>query len=90
MQEPTTFPWPEVLSGEIRGRTEADLADMCGKPHEVAGDIRIYRFGQDVPEGTLGDPRSVTVQLWLDEGAVAHAWLRLVFAEDLDYQEILW
>lgn len=86
----TTFPFREVLSGVIRGKTEADLLDMCGKPNTVEGNLRIYRFGKDVPQGTMGNPEQVVIQFLMDDGCVGHAWLYLKFSDHFDYQEVLW
>ena len=86
----TTFPFREVLSGGIRGKTEADLLDMCGAPDIVEGDLFIYRFGKDVPPGTMGDPEQVVIQILMDDGRVGHAWLYLKFSDHLNYQEVLW
>jgi hypothetical protein len=66
-----------------------EMTELAGAPDDLNGDIWVYRMGRDVPEGTLGDPRSVEVQVWFDERRLAHAWLRLVFADGLDYQEVL-
>lgn len=91
MNEPnTTFPFRDVISGDIRGKSEAELLDLCGRPDGREGDLRVYRFGRDVPPGTLGDPRSVVVQIWMVDGRVGHAWLHLHFADSLDYHEVLW
>ena len=91
MQEPETiFPWRAVLSGGIRGKNEAELHELCGEPHVAEGDLRIYRFDQDVPVGTLGDPEQVIIQLWLTDGRADHASIYLKFSDDLDYHEVLW
>jgi hypothetical protein len=73
----------------MRGMTADSIEELAGSPDDRNGDIWVYRMGRDVPAGTLGDPRSVEVQIWFEEEAVAHAWLRLVFADGLDYQEVL-
>lgn len=91
MQEPDTiFPFRDVLSGVIRGKTEAELLELCGKPHAAEGDLRIYRFDQNLPPGTLGSPELVVIQIWLVDGCVGHAWIHLKFEDGLDYQEVLW
>ena len=91
MQEPDTiFPFRDVLSGVIQGKTEAELLELCGKPHVVEGDLRIYRFDQNVPPGTMGNPERVVIQILMYDGLVGHAWLYLKFEDNLDYQEVLW
>lgn len=83
------FPFRPLLAGELRGMSVEEMTELAGSPDDLNGDIWVYRMGRDVPEGTLGDPRSVEVQVWFDEQRLAHAWLRLVFADGLDYQEVL-
>ena len=83
------FPFRPLLAGELRGMSTTDVTDLAGTPDDRSGDIWVYRMGRDVPDGTLGDPRSVEVQMWFDHNALAHAWLRLVFTDGLDYQEVL-
>ena len=83
------FPFRPLLAGEMRGLAPESVEELAGSPDGRGGDMWVYRMGRAGPGGTLGDPRSVEVQLWFAEGAVAHAWLRLVFADGLDYQEVL-
>lgn len=91
MNDPNTiFPFRDVLSGTIRGKSRQDLLDLCGRPHAVEGDLCVYRFDQNVPAGTLGEPRQVVIQVLLVDDCVAHAWIHLVFDDHLDYQEVLW
>lgn len=91
MNDPNTiFPFRAVLSGGVRGWSKEDFLNLCGRPHEVEGDLYIYRFDQDVPAGTIGEPDAVVIQILLVDDCVGHAWLRLRFADNLDYQEVLW
>ncbi|MCI0339796.1 MAG: hypothetical protein L0216_01385 [Planctomycetales bacterium] len=83
------FPFRPLLAGELRGLNEDSVREIAGEPDTRSGDVWVYRMGRDVPEGTLGDPRSVEVQLWFESRSLSHAWLRLVFADGLDYQEVL-
>ena len=89
MDKVRPFPFRPLLAGELRGMSSNDILDLAGPPDDRNGEVWVYRMGRDVPEGTLGDPRSVEVQVWFDESRLAHAWLRLVFADGLDYQEVL-
>ena len=89
MDQVRPFPFRPLLAGELRGMSPDELDDLAGAPDERVGDVWVYKMGRDVPQGTLGDPRSVEVQLWFDAERLAHAWLRLVFADGLDYQEVL-
>lgn len=92
MAEPThPFPFRSALAGELRGCTEAEVLDACGQPTQRDGDAWkwLRDAGDGVPPGTLGDPKSVEMQFLFVDGHVAHAWIRLLFADGLDYQEVL-
>lgn len=83
------FPFRPLLAGELRGKSPADVLTLCGDPNETKDDIWVWMMRRDTPANGLGDPRSVEVQLWFSDDCVEHAWLRLVFADGVDYQEIL-
>lgn len=85
------FPFPVLLRGQMRGWTRDHLLRECGNPEAtIHGDIWLYRFDQRRTD-TRGDPTVVEVQLWLLDGIVSHAFLRLKFASAVsDYTEVLW
>ena len=75
--------------GELRGKTTFEIIERAGQPENKNGEVWIYRMKRDVPEGNLGNPRLVEIQLWFANDRLAHAWLHLVFADGLDYQEVV-
>ena len=86
------FPFRLLLGGELRGKSVAEVRALAGEPKDREGDIWIYRMPRvtcDTETPALGDPRSVEVQFWFFEDRLQHAWVRLVFADGLDYQELL-
>jgi len=91
MPKPTTFPWRELLAGDLRGASEADLRARCGEPDTVEGDLRIYRVGPGgLGASVVSDPRLAVAQFWMVEGVAANAALHLEFADGLKYDEVLW
>ena len=93
-QDTRPFPFRAVIDGTVRGWAAGKLLNAAGKPDARENDIWVYRMGRDVSEGTLGDPREVVVTFWLgmdgeDVFRVQHAHLLLVFADRLEYSEVV-
>ena len=89
------FPMREVLAGELRGKSEAEVVEFCGPPHgRIGASVLVYEFkGEEIPPGSLGSPDTVNVQLLLGgddfSERVEHVWLRMGYADGLDYQEVI-
>lgn len=90
MPKPTTFPWRELLAGDLRYLPEGDLMALCGEPYTVEGDLRIYRIGPGGLGSAVSDPRLAEVQFWMVEGIAANAALHLEFQDGLKFDEVLW
>lgn len=84
------FPFRALLDGTMRGQSMVEIAIQAGDPDEKSGEIWTWRYGRDVPAGTLGDPRTVVVTLWGEAGRAAHAHLHLGFPDGLGYDEVVW
>jgi len=86
---PITFPYRELLKGDLRSLPMEELRARCGTPADETDWVWVYRFeGGGTP--LSADPRKVIVQFLIEEGRAAHAHMHLFFADGLDYQEIVW
>ncbi len=84
---PSTFPFRELLAGDLRSLPVEELQARCGEPADRTDCVWVYRLeGQGGP----GDPQKAVVQFLIEEGRAAHAHLYLDFTGGFDYQEILW